>query len=421
MGQKLKKLFIITQHYPYGNGEKSFIEPELQVLLDNGQFDITIICNARTQMGMVNKVDSRANVINIPLRPIYMNPLGLIRGVCKFLLDKRCKGELFEVVKSKGNLIRKMGDSLYYFIQAEQFYKEVCKQQIDLNDSIVYTYWFNTQALAVSLYKDNWQGISFVSRIHGFDLYNERTAGGRQPFRKLMDQKVDALFFIAESGVEYYKKHFFVSSSDKYFVRRLGTLCREEYADIVRQQKKCEQFCMVSCSNLIPLKRVEYIIRALHGISDVEIEWIHFGDGMEKDILEKMAEQLLGNKINVKFEFKGVVENCEIKEFYLKNKVDCFITTSSTEGCPVSIQEALSYGIPVIATTVGEIPLMIQGNGILLRQDPEICEVTAAIRKMHDMREEDKEQMRIVSRKLWEQYFDANKNFGKFAESLLEI
>ncbi len=417
----LKKVFLITQHYPYGNGERTFVEPEMKVLLDSGQFDITIICNSAVQNNVSPKVDPRIEIVNIPLQTIYKKPLCALKAFCKFWTNKVGNEEWKELKKNNQNFIKKVFDSLYFYIQAEIFYKEICKRQINMDDSIIYTYWFNTQALTISLYKDRWKNIHFVSRIHGFDLYDERTLGGRQPFRSLMDEKVDVLYFIAESGLEYYKTHFHISSVDKYVVSRLGTLCLQDYNDIVCQQEKRNIFTIVSCSSLIPLKRVNYIVQALSMISEIEIEWIHFGDGIEKNRLEQQAEQLLGTKENIHFDFKGATDNRKIQSFYLNNKVDCFITTSRTEGCPVSIQEALSYGIPIIATAVGEIPLMVQGNGILLDQHMKISEIVDAIREMYDLTYEEKEQMRKISRNLWEQYFDANRNYNVFAESLLEI
>lgn len=69
-------------------------------------------------------------------------------------------------------------------------------------------------------------------------------------------------------------------------------------------------------------------------------------------------------------------------DFYEDNFVSCFITTTSTEGNPVSIQEVLSFGIPIIGTDVSDIPLMIHGNGVLMSSNPKAEEVTEAIKKI---------------------------------------
>ena len=57
-----------------------------------------------------------------------------------------------------------------------------------------------------------------------------------------------------------------------------------------------------------------------------------------------------------------------------------FINVSSTEGIPVSIMEAMSFGIPVIATAVGGTPEIVNNeNGYLLSKDPSAKELAEVI------------------------------------------
>lgn len=67
----------------------------------------------------------------------------------------------------------------------------------------------------------------------------------------------------------------------------------------------------------------------------------------------KMFAVELGIEKNVKF--LGEVDN--ISEILLK--ADMVVLSSLTEGLPISILEALSFGIPVVATSVGDIPEII--------------------------------------------------------------
>ena len=67
---------------------------------------------------------------------------------------------------------------------------------------------------------------------------------------------------------------------------------------VINVHKKREAiYRIVSCSNIIPLKRVNLIVGALGKLNkkrpDLDIEWIHFGDGEEKDVIEKMAKTVL--------------------------------------------------------------------------------------------------------------------------------
>ena len=54
------------------------------------------------------------------------------------------------------------------------------------------------------------------------------------------------------------------------------------------------------------------------------------------------------------------------RKIQLFNISDAFILPSYTEGLPVSILEAMSYGLPILATPVGSIPEVVnESNGIL--------------------------------------------------------
>ena len=55
------------------------------------------------------------------------------------------------------------------------------------------------------------------------------------------------------------------------------------------------------------------------------------------------------------------------KKEMLLNLCDAYILPSYTEGLPVSILEAMSYGKPILATPVGGIPEVVIDNGILFQ------------------------------------------------------
>jgi glycosyltransferase involved in cell wall biosynthesis len=78
--------------------------------------------------------------------------------------------------------------------------------------------------------------------------------------------------------------------------------------------------------------------------------WTHFGDGDEKAKIKTILDAFPKNGRAV---FLGMVQNTTVIQFYEKNPVDIFVNVSYSEGLPVSIMEALSFGIPCIATDVG--------------------------------------------------------------------
>lgn len=420
-GCERKKLYIITHMYPYGFGEKSFIEPELQMLLESNRYDITIICNAPVGAVQTSEVDPQISIVRIPKISLFSRPFFTFGKIVRYFVDKQNKEERIDVASSLNRKWDVYYDSIMYYVQAKLFEDELNRLQLDFNNAYVYTYWFYVQTLAMIYRKDKGEKCKLISRIHGFDLYRERMKGGRQPFRKIMDQGIDKLFFIAESGRRYYMENYDVSNPNKYELCRLGIFGVRDISKCTLDKNQEEPFVLLSCSNIIELKRINLIIKALSIIENYKIRWIHFGDGTDRKNIEDLAHELLDCKDNISYEFKGNVTNQNIHKFYQNNYVDCFITTSRTEGCPVSIQEAMSYGIPIIATDVGEIPLMINGNGYLLNSSPSVDEISGAIESVINMSAEDKKRMREKSRFLWEEYFNAEKNHKEFIGKIAEI
>ena len=57
-------------------------------------------------------------------------------------------------------------------------------------------------------------------------------------------------------------------------------------------------------------------------------------------------------------EFKGALTATQMKEEYLKSNV--FVMPSSIENSPNSLGEAMSLGVPIVASYVGGIPDMVE-------------------------------------------------------------
>ena len=123
------------------------------------------------------------------------------------------------------------------------------------------------------------------------------------------------------------------------------------------------------------------IIDALKLIEDVNIDWHHFGDGSQMEEIKKQAKQLK-DKTNISYTLHGYVPNAEYIDTLCHMNADFFVTTSSTEGgVPVSLSEAASFGLPIVATAVGGIPEIVsEANGILMGETPSAEEVAGALK-----------------------------------------
>jgi glycosyltransferase involved in cell wall biosynthesis len=97
--------------------------------------------------------------------------------------------------------------------------------------------------------------------------------------------------------------------------------------------------------------------------------------------------------------------------------VDVFINISMSEGVPVSIMEAQSFGLPVIATDVGGTKeIMTATNGILLPSSPTIVEVADAMEYIMNNNFD-----RMAIKESWKNVSDADINFTAFVKHLSNL
>lgn len=407
-------LYLITNDFPYGNGEGSFILPELPYLKQ--KFDITIISNSLS-MEQTENVDADIKVVHYTRKASIWRKL--LDSVCYFF-EHDAYQELIEIVKSKTHILGKTFESILFYEEARRFKRFLAKEHIiaENQTGMIYCYWYTFYCYTVSkLFAEN-PNIKIVTRTHRYDLYDEGTRFGRQMFKKQMDKCLDAIVFIAEHGRNYYlnKYHMGMEQQKKYVLYRLGV--QSVQPPVISFSKNKREFLLVSCSGVIPRKRVQLIVDGLQEIENFPIRWVHFGDGAEFKNIEKYAHEKLDHRDNVSYEFKGSCKTEEIMQFYRYSEADAFITTTQSEGCPVSIQEAMACGIPIIGTTVAEIPYMIRGNGYLLSENPSGSEIAEVIKKMHELSDDEIIDMRKNSYDIWDKEFNTVHNASSFVEFL---
>ncbi|WP_281401109.1 glycosyltransferase [sulfur-oxidizing endosymbiont of Gigantopelta aegis] len=171
----------------------------------------------------------------------------------------------------------------------------------------------------------------------------------------------------------------------------------------------------------MPLKRLDLIVDALSELNDIkeEIEWHHFGSGSEMRVIEDGLCKI--NNVNINVFFNGHLENEKILERYQLDKFNLFVNVSDSEGIPVSIMEAMSFGIPCLARNVGGISEIINSeNGYLLENEIDAKYLSNVLKEIIFSRE----KLNIKSFnafKTWEKHFNADINFPLFSKSLLDF
>lgn len=322
------------------------------------------------------------------------------------------KGELSAVFRHKLPL-RNLLKAVKFAFLAESRARAICRWLAANHGEerfVFYAYWLYEAAYTAARLQQMHPGSRFVSRCHGYDLYEIRHPGGYLPYRNYLMSSVRELYPISQDGKDYLSRLYGGKWDEKIHVMRLGT---EDHGENPTRQE--QPMTVVSCSNLVEVKRVDRLISALCKAT-VPIRWIHFGDGPLRGRLEQQAASL---PENVQWQFMGSVPNEKLMEFYGREHVDVFVNVSSSEGVPVSVMEALSFGIPAIATDVGGTHEIVESgvNGIILKpdfSDEELLDAFEAIRMP-----EIAMNMRVNARKIWQERCDAGKNFPRFYTQLI--
>lgn len=100
---------------------------------------------------------------------------------------------------------------------------------------------------------------------------------------------------------------------------------------------------------------------------------------------EKLKKTIVYNKLSDFVYFEGFVTG--EKKVQLLNWADVYILPSYNEGLPISILEAMSYGMPIISTPVGGIPEVVDENNGVLVKPGNISEIIGAIHKYVDRKD----------------------------------
>jgi colanic acid/amylovoran biosynthesis glycosyltransferase len=164
-------------------------------------------------------------------------------------------------------------------------------------------------------------------------------------------------------------------------------------------------------ASLLPVKGHRYLIDAFSLLARqgraAEL-WLA-GDGELRDQLASQVGDLgLGDRVR----FLGAVPHQKLIDFYRDGLIGVVVVPSvdlgggDHEGIPVSLMEAMSYGVPVVSTTTGGIPELLRGGAGLLvpPADP------AALANALALSMEDKDlrsRLRRLGRERVEAEFDA--------------
>lgn len=400
-------LMLLTKEYPYGVGE-DFIQNEIDFLAARFK-KITIVSTSvkKTASTMTRKIPSNVEVVRINDYPNLLIRILVCIGKGVVSWNKRLKDEI-----KKCKSIKEVVFTAYYYGRCKRNQSLISKY-IKEKPNIVYSYWFSDLPLLSILLKEQWSSkeIVLLSRAHGYDLYEDRNIVGSIPFREQVLKELNIVFPCSVDG-ERYLKDKYPDYSPKIIKSYLGT---NDYGLSLGIEN--DILHIASCSAIIPLKRVQLIaetVRILE-INNVRVKWTCIGDGTELDQIKQYARN---NIKKSEVAFVGRLTNAEVLDFYKNNHIDFFVNVSEKEGLPVSIMEAISFGIPCVATDVGGThEIVIDGiTGKLLPKDITAEMLAEIITDLFSSCFN-----KDVIREFWLNNFSAKENYTKFVEIITNL
>ena len=410
-------LILLTSEFPYGKSE-AFLETELPYLANNFSKVIIIPTKKTTltasrpvpknciiETSIVNKKNNESNITRLLSKLVLSFLFLFFYKELALLIPNRLNA------KTLSRLLTYTRDAILARKTLNQLQS---KEQLTVSGTLIYTYWCSGSTFGAVLTRLKY---SVISRVHRGDLYEELYPEDYIPFRSETLSKIHSIYSISEDGVRYLSKKYPVFKG-KFKLSRLGISIPET----LPKASNLNTFVVVSCSSINQNKRVVSIAKYLKKIAVKEskknIEWHHFGTGPK---LEELQNQINKSPKNLTTNLHGHIENKILLDWYSKNFVHVFINLSKSEGIPVSIMEACSFGVPILATNVGGTSELVDNNsGWLINPDLEDSKILIALSQA--MRDEPLRKNKSENaRNKCSAFFDSDKNYPEFVEMIKSI
>ena len=401
----MKICILLTDDYPFGKWE-TFLETESLFL--QKRFDHVYVVPFCHQVGKQRDVPSNFSVVPIKHKTKLAILLSaLFKSQPK---DSRNKKIGYRI------LCKYLYEKAYYF--ANCIFKFFFSSDYKIHDGdeiIIYSYWLNVLPIASIILKNLFlkrkiHRVQLISRAHRIDVFEEDNKYNLLPYQPMIVEQIDKIFPCSNLAKQYLSSKYPLFK-EKINVARLGSLNNKK---VIRNHFNK---VFVTCSRLNSVKRLDLFAEAfcLFLKKCKDAKWLCIGTGDEKAKITKILNSYNAEK-NV--EFLGYLNQQEISDFYSNHEIGFFVNVSKIEGVPVSIMEALSFSIPVIATDVGATNEIVSNkNGFLLESDISIENLADVLLFASNIDEDTFRFMSNEARMAWEEKCNAEVIYTKWVET----
>ncbi|WP_426117385.1 glycosyltransferase [Massilia sp. PWRC2] len=416
---KSKKLMMVSTGFPYGQGE-SFIEAELAYVSDFFA-KVTLVPSFSAPHTSPRATPHDVELAYAKARWGAARVIHVISSFIRALGRQPWLGEAMTILGRAHRIenLKELARSLYRARLFEQFLER--QFAAGKHYDMIYFYWMVPEIAGALSFRnrsslESIKTITIVARGHGGDLYEELRPGGYAGLIDTITAGIDAVFCISEHGKKYLTDKY-PELKPNFHLARLGVVD----PGFINPQPQDDILSILSCSFMVPGKRIHLIIQAIEFLLKVHphmhVRWTHIGDGELFDQLHLQASRLLSSH-NVEVVLKGYMPQAAVVAYYRDAAFDVIVNVSDSEGIPVSLMEASSVGIPMVATDVGGSSEIVNAaNGILIEASASPARIAAALLTFTN--KSLARSYRIRARSDWSTSFNAQCNYLNFGRALL--
>lgn len=416
----MTRVVLLTNVFPYARGEE-YLEAEVVHLAAAADELVVVPLMVPEGVRPTREVPAGVRVVN----PGAGGPLsGRARDVVGQLARRRVGPRLGHLAPQDRPLRPDRVAYELYFESRAQAALEACERHgvLDLltPGTVLYPYWFYlTARLAVLLRARSGQDLPVVSRGHGYDVNESASPVGYLPQRRTLLEAVDRLHPVADVTTQRLRTAY-PDLAERVSTRRLGSPDPGVTSPVLRR----DPFHLVSTATVRPLKRLDLLVEglALAQGQGVPVVWTHLGTGRASAV--RQLRELAGRRLAPgTWSMPGALPHSAVLPWYVQHRPTGLISCSSSEGVPVSVMEALSVGLPVVATDVGGTREVLARQPVpaLLPADPTPHQVAEAVVALADLTEEQLVTIGAANQRGWREDWAADRLFADFAADLVAL
>lgn len=400
-------LVIFTESYPLGGTtEPAFIGPEIDALAS--EFDRIIIApviESGPAIALPHNVELDSSLLTRPSAAAKAAAI-LRSATWRHLAADR------KFIHSTRQTAGALAFTAYALHYRKLISRLISRHSLDLTHTLFYSFWFDYHTAALA----GIRGARFITRAHGYDIYDSENPFLSHSWRQLALAKMERCFPVSDNGSDYIRTDY-PDHAAKIHTRRLGTAAPLGVNPPAGSDK---EFTLMSIARVAPEKRVGLLCRCIcHWASahpERRLRWMHVGDGPLMDSLRREAAKAPSN---LTIELAGALPNAEVHRLLATRHVDATALLSRSEGLGLAACESLAYGVPVVATTVGGLPEVVDDGrtGVLLSPHPTPEEFARRLEEaMPRMK-----QMRPECIRQWAERFDSRPLRHRFAREIRNL